>query len=971
MSQDLVLQLARERDHLFLLHETGAAAERCATLEEKLRTYLSAVLRVGFLRGTISVRDEQLEQTLLVAAGLTSGEETELRRRPSSGAVWRKRLDQLETHRVSYSYYLDARDPWIAGEFGNAVPSTLPPREGGDWSPQDALVVPLRGAGGNVVGILSLDDPADRARPTVEQVRTVELYATQVAMVIERARMEEERDRQQRLSGAIADVARAVNESLQPAEVHQLIVRHARAILRCEGAVLALLDGAQLHMVAGAGKGTVLTGTRVPLTALTSRAVRTGMAVMTNEYAESADHDARVDELFPLRRVMVVPLVSRTGPIGILSAIDREAPFTDSDAEFLQRMADQVAMAVVNATLFEEVAALAERYRRVVETTRDAIVITDRRREITFTNPAADELFAIPSGSRPAAGALVPPECRAEVYERETRALAGEPQRYESAVLRADGERRLVAIANAPLYERGEVTGIVATLHDITHERDARDALARSEARYRNLFDSATDAIFTTGVDGRLTSVNRAMEKALGVERGALLGRAFVELLDLRDAPQVAVLLRETASGTRCHGQLRYQAVDGETRFGSLLATPIYEHGAVAGILGIVRDVTDERRLAEQLLQQEKLAAVGELVSGVAHELNNPLAGVVAFSELLRASHASAEQQQAIETIHAEARRAARIVANLLTFARQHQPERGLTDLNRLVDSTVELRRYSLRTLDIDVELRLDPDLPLTWADPHQLQQVVVNLVVNAEHALAERAGERRLVLETSLHQGRLQLRVADNGPGIQPDHLRRIFNPFFTTKGVGRGTGLGLSISHGIVREHDGRIQVESTPGSGACFTVELPWVAPPSAPAQLSPAATDAVPGKRVLVVDDEASIRAAVSRYLQSLGYVVESAACGEEVLVLVEQREYDAILLDVRMPGIQGDAVYRQLHAVRPGQATRIVFATGDLPGDGVRRSLEATGRPVLMKPFLLDDLGAIVASTVRASRPGAP
>ena len=158
---------------------------------------------------------------------------------------------------------------------------------------------------------------------------------------------------------------------------------------------------------------------------------------------------------------------------------------------------------------------------------------------------------------------------------------------------------------------------------------------------------------------------------------------------------------------------------------------------------------------------------------------------------------------------------------------------------------------------------------------------------------------------------------------------------------------------------------------GSGACFTVELPWVAPPSAPAQLPPAATDAVPGKRVLVVDDEASIRAAVSRYLQSLGYVVESAACGEEVLVLVEQREYDAILLDVRMPGIQGDAVYHQLHAVHPDQAARIVFATGDLPGDGVRRSLEATGRPVLMKPFLLDDLGAIVASTVRASRPGAP
>ena len=1093
MSSDLVLRLARERDHLFLLHETSASAERVAALEGKLRIFLAAVLRVGFHRGTITVRDPKLEPTLLVTAGLTPDEESELRERPSPGAVWRRRLEQLEPYRVSESYYLDARDPWIAQEFGNAVPSTLMPREGGDWSPRDALLVPLRGPGGGLVGTLSLDDPLDRARPTVEQVRTVELYASQIAIAIERARLEEERDREQRLSGALSDVARAVNESLQPAEVHQLIVRHARAVLKCDGAALSLLDGDMVRCVAGAGSGTALAGLHIPVAALTAQAIRSGMAAMSNDYARNPERDANVMAILQPRRVLIVPLVSRTGPIGVLSAFDREAPFVENDAEFLQRMGEQVAMAVVNATLFDEVAGLAERYRRVVETTRDAIVITDRSRQITFTNPAADKLFALPPGSRTAVDSLVPLEFRPLVEAHEARALAGVPQQYESAVERPDGSRRLVAVSSAPLHEHGEITGIVATLRDVTDERTARDALAQSEARYRNLFETATDAIysldargvftsvndatcamlgmtreellgravkplideaeyarvkahffsaldgeprryechfvredgsrrlvsvtntpirdgdrvvgvlgiardvtaereretalarsqarytrlvesasdaiFTTDVEGRLASVNRALEKGVGRVRTTLLGRSFVELLEEGDRQQITTLLRETAAGTRCHGKLSYRAADGELRHGSLLATPVYEGGQLTGILGIVRDVTDERRLAEQLLQQEKLAAVGELVSGVAHELNNPLAGVVAFSQLLLNGEAQPEQRRAIESIHAEARRAARIVANLLTFARQHQPERALTDLNRILEETLELRRYALRTHGVQVELQLDPDLPLTWADPHQLQQVIVNLVVNAEHALAEWDGERRITLATSRRDDTLLFRVSDTGPGIHAEHLSRVFNPFFTTKGVGKGTGLGLSISHGIVREHGGRITVESRPGAGALFTVELPFVAPPAPYAEGCQA--DDQPcgaGKRVLVVDDEPAIRLALGGFLRSLGYEVDAAACGGEALTAVERAAYDAILLDLRMPDMNGDAVYTRLRTRSSALAQRIVFITGDIHGDPARRFIEATGRPVLMKPFLLDDLAAVVAATAGAASP---
>ncbi|MBA3890656.1 MAG: PAS domain S-box protein [Gemmatimonadaceae bacterium] len=1091
MTPDLVIRLARERDHLFLLHETTTAAERVRSLEGKLRVFLAAVLRVGFGRGTITVRDAQLEPTLVIAAGLTAEEEATLREQPASGAVWRHRFSHLEPHRIGDSYYLDSRDPWIAGEFGDALPSALPPREGADWSPRDALLVPLRGAAGDVVGTLTLDDPAHRARPTVDQIRTVELYAAQIAILVERVRLQEEREREQRLSGALSDVARAVNESLEPGEVRHLIVRHAIALLKCDGAVLSLLADGMMECVATAGSCTALDGLRVPPALLATQAMETGMAALSNDYSQEAFRDPVVIDHLQPRRVLVVPLISRTGPIGVLAAVDRDRPFTDSDAELLQRMADQVAMAVVNATLFDQVATLAERYRLVVETTRDAIVITDRTRRIVFSNAAADELFGVAQGSRPAMASLVPPELRADVAAHEDSALAGQPQRYESVVLRPDGERRTIAVATAPLYEQGEITGIVATLRDVTEERRARDAVAESEARYRNLFETATDAIytldlagtftslneatcdftgapldellgrplkayidpvdlprvkehfrgalngearsyeahyvridgarrlasvtntpirrdgaivgvlgiardvtaererehalarsqarytrlvesasdaiFTTDDEGRLTSVNRAFERASGLTRTALLGTAFTAILHPADREPIAALLADAAGGRRSRAELRYQAGDGSTRHGSLLATPIYEGGRLAGLLGIVRDVTDEKHLSEQLLQQEKLAAVGQLVSGVAHELNNPLAGVVAFSQLLLAADAPPDQRRAAETIHAEAKRAARIVANLLTFARQHQPERTVTDVNRIVDATIDLRRYTLRTNQVDVELALDESLPLTWADPHQLQQVIVNLVANAEQALAEWAGRRRITVATTYANGMLQIQVRDSGPGIPAEHLGRVFNPFFTTKGVGKGTGLGLSISHGIIREHGGRIRAESAGGEGATFTIELPHVPPPEqeeAPEQPAGASSNA-PARRILVVDDEPAIRSVLTTFLTSLGHEVEAFGSGRDALARAAVADFDRVLLDLRMPDMSGDAVFAELQAMDPALASRVVFVTGDLQSQATRRFLDSTGRPVLTKPFLLDDLAALVGAPAEA------
>lgn len=482
--------------------------------------------------------------------------------------------------------------------------------------------------------------------------------------------------------------------------------------------------------------------------------------------------------------------------------------------------------------------ALEERYRRVVETTSDAIVITDLERRIAFANPAAIALFGYGDAliGMPVSH-MLPEEMRDLVRRYEDLAIEGEPQRYEGSVIRADGSQRIVAITTAPLRELDRITGIVASLRDVTEERARTAALERSEARYTRLVESASDAIFTVDAEGRFTAMNRSLERAVGMTRAQLIGQPVSLVIDARDLAAAEGLLQATFHGQRGRGSMRYHASDGATRHGSVITSPIIEGGVISGALGIMRDVTDDRRLAEQLLQQEKLAAIGQLVSGVAHELNNPLAGVMAYTELLITSSLAAEEpetRQALETIRHEAMRASKIVSHLLTFARRQPSERVEVDLNGIVNDTLALRRYAIRTAQIELDVELDPALPRTWADPFQLQQVLLNLLTNAEQALSDWAGVRRIAVRTRREGDRLVIAVSDSGPGVPPEQRDRIFNPFFTTKPVGQGTGLGLSISDGIVREHGGRIRVESQGGEGATFVVEVPLVpAPAGAPA------------------------------------------------------------------------------------------------------------------------------------------
>jgi signal transduction histidine kinase len=353
----------------------------------------------------------------------------------------------------------------------------------------------------------------------------------------------------------------------------------------------------------------------------------------------------------------------------------------------------------------------------------------------------------------------------------------------------------------------------------------------------------------------------------------------------------------------------------------------------------------------QKFLQSEKLATMGSLLAGVAHELNNPLAVLIGQAHLLREAVPDDAIRQRAEKIGAAAERCGRIVKNFLAIARQRPPERGDVFLNQVVHEAVELLAYELQTDDVEVVFDLAEDLPVLWADAHQLHQVVVNLVANAHQAMRRAAAARRIRLTTRLDRDRVWLEIADTGPGIPRELQAKIFEPFFTTKPAGQGTGLGLSLCRGIVEDHRGALTVESEPGGGATFRIDLPRLPRPApAPEAVVPPAPVRIAPRRILVVDDEAEIAGVLAEALERVGHRVEVAANGAEALEILTARACDLVISDTKMPGLDGLDLYREVERRFPSLRERMIFVTGDVLDAEKLAFLERSGVPVLMKPF---------------------
>ena len=424
---------------------------------------------------------------------------------------------------------------------------------------------------------------------------------------------------------------------------------------------------------------------------------------------------------------------------------------------------------------------------------------------------------------------------------------------------------------------------------------------------------------------------------------------------------------------------LRLRRVDGAPIWVEVTASAGHTSpGNQLRIEACIRDVSERKKLDDQsrdgryqLLQAEKMAALGQTISGVAHELNNPLATILSWAERLAERNVDDKTRQGLEVILAESERAARIVRNLLTFARKRQTTRAMVDLNQVVHETLALRAYEQKVSNVQVVEALADGLPEVFADGHQIKQVLLNLVINAEQACLTANGRGTIVVRTShdADRGSAVLEVNDDGPGIAEERQGRVFDPFFTTKEVGQGTGLGLTVAYAIVQEHSGRIWLASTSAkatadrsggpSGTSFFVELPvsgqHLNAPVARAAQQPISLEAFKGLRVLVVEDEPALAIAVSEALEDAGFTVDRAGDGSEGLTRLTEANYDLIVCDLKMPRIDGMQFYRAMAAATPALARRVIFVTGDVAGTDAERFLEETACRWLSKPFRLGDL----------------
>jgi PAS domain S-box-containing protein len=375
------------------------------------------------------------------------------------------------------------------------------------------------------------------------------------------------------------------------------------------------------------------------------------------------------------------------------------------------------------------------------------------------------------------------------------------------------------------------------------------------------------------------------------------------------------------------------------------------------------------RQAQARLLQSEKLAALGQLVSGVAHELSNPLASVVLYSQLAQQEIQDPIVKQNMDKVVSEAMRAGRIVRGLLDFSRQRPINKKSIDINEIVTSSLDLVSYDIKTRNIGLELLLTPNLPRIMADPHQLQQVLINLVQNAWQAMAGSKNAGKLVISTETGKSKylspesngeniIRIQIQDNGSGIAPENLHQIFDPFFTTKAEGEGTGLGLSVCHGIVTEHGGHIWADSNPGKGSTFFVELPIIENKKIPTGKETSSSSAIPqgkGKSVLIIDDESGVKDVLTQALRRQGYKVKAVSSGLDGLTTISQSRFDHIICDLNLPGLNGMDLYKTVQTRDQSHARRIIFITGDGSNKATREFCEKNQIRCLSKPFELSEL----------------
>ncbi|MCK6630343.1 MAG: GAF domain-containing protein [Anaerolineae bacterium] len=717
-------------------------------------------------------------------------------------------------------------------------------------------------------------------------------------------------------------------------------------------------------------------------------------------------------EELKVQALFLIPLIYRRQTIGLveLGRVQSTQVLSQSELRLLETMAAQAAVAIEHARLYREAtrhlaeakvlqevmvaAASSLDFDRVISGTMSALHRTLGIERLGFFLPGEDDNmvvvhpatigFNLNEGnlSFPAehsaigwvfrhGRALLLPNVREASHYYE---LAPDTQSEICVPVLVNGQVVAVLNAESPRlnafdYEDLRLFQAIAAELAVALENARLFAEIRAaEANYRDLFDNANDFIFTLDGNFRISSANKVVLKTTGYQLDEIIGAPATQFILPQQISSLYKLLKMHLASTESLAPFELSVL-GKDKTETLLEVTLRvrrEGRRPVSLHFIARDITHRRELEQQLQQTEKLSAIGKLVAGVAHELNNPLTTIIGYSSLLQQSNLPEETQADLNVIFRQAQRARLIVRDLLTFARRFDLETRPVDLNEIIGDSVSLVKAQLQMNAVQVKIDLDAELPMTMADPHQLEQVFINLMTNAIHALATKPDPRQLVVESSHDDEHIFLSFADNGPGIPAQHLSRVFDPFFSTKGVGEGTGLGLSICFGIISEHKGRIWAENSPNGGAIFTIQLPIEKPPLAtPAGSPPAATGtttfASPLK-ILAVDDEPALLNLLRLIFTQRGHQVVTAPDGLTAMQKLETQTFDLIVCDVLMPDILGPELYQTATKKYPYLVNRFIFITGNVVDMDTRIFLEKSGLAWLSKPFLPADIEQLVERT---------
>ncbi len=371
----------------------------------------------------------------------------------------------------------------------------------------------------------------------------------------------------------------------------------------------------------------------------------------------------------------------------------------------------------------------------------------------------------------------------------------------------------------------GDIAFALTNIEKEEQRKRAEEALRESEERYHDLFDNANDLLQSVKPDGHFHYVNKKWREVLGYSEEEVAKLTLWDIIYPDSLPHCREAFQRVMSGEAVNRvEAVFVAKDGRLVNVEGTSSCRFEDGKPVATRGIYRDITERKKMEEQLIVTDRLASLGELASGIAHELNNPLTGVIGFADLLLERELPDDVKEDLNVINKEAKRAAQVARHLLTFARKHSQEKKLVNINSIIQGVLEFRAYEQKIQNIKVNTRLAPNLPEVMANDFQLQQVFLNIVINAEYFMLEAHGRGTLTITTQRIGKSVRASFADDGPGMSSENLSHVFDPFFTTKEVGKGTRLGLRISYGIVTEHGGRMYAESEPGKGATFIIELP---------------------------------------------------------------------------------------------------------------------------------------------------